>query len=186
MNELPPDQVTGRYAGPVSRLAAFAIDLLMLVVLFSFIVNVFVFVIRLVLGVDIDTDNTDNIWWLLGYVLWAFLYFFVSLAISGRTTGKWLVGNRVVERDGTPLRSGPAFIRVVTLPISLVSFGLGLVGIVVGKEHRALHDVLAGTVVVYDWGDRPAEMPAPLSRWLARQGAMELPAPSEQSTSDVA
>jgi uncharacterized RDD family membrane protein YckC len=28
--------------------------------------------------------------------------------------------------------------------------GLGFVGIVVGREHRALHDVLAGTIVVYD------------------------------------
>jgi hypothetical protein len=37
-------------------------------------------------------------------------------------------------------------------------------------ERRALHDVLAGSAVVYDWGDRPAEMPAPITRWFARHG----------------
>jgi hypothetical protein len=39
-----------------------------------------------------------------------------------------------------------------------------------GLERRALHDVLAGSAVVYDWGDRPAEMPAPITRWFARHG----------------
>jgi hypothetical protein len=48
--------------------------------------------------------------------------------------------------------------------------GLGLVGVVIGRERRALHDVFAGSVVVYDWGDRPAELPAPLTRWIADHG----------------
>jgi hypothetical protein len=31
-----------------------------------------------------------------------------------------------------------------------------------------MHDAAAGSVVVYDWGDRPAEMSAPLTRWVSR------------------
>jgi hypothetical protein len=37
------------------------------------------------------------------------------------------------------------------LPLSFLPLGFGLVGIVVGREHRALHDVLAKTTVVYAW-----------------------------------
>jgi uncharacterized RDD family membrane protein YckC len=158
-------------------LAAFAIDAVAVVASFGLAANVLVFSVRVVLGVDVDTGNPDNRWWLAGYLLWGLLYFWVSPAISGRTMGKWLVGVRIVQRDGAPLRSRAAFTRVVTLPVSLASLGVGLVGIVVGKERRALHDVVAGSVVVYDWGDRAAEMSAPLTRWLSRQGALELSTP---------
>ena len=130
----------------------------------------------MILGVDVNTSNTENNWWLVSYLVWAFFYFWVSTAITGRTIGKWFVGVRIVERDASPLRTGPALVRVLVLPISLASFGLGLIGIVIGKERRALHDVAAGTVVVYDWGDRPAEMPAPLTKWLNRQGTLGLSA----------
>jgi len=170
-------RVTGRYAGAASRLAEFAIDGLAVVALFGVAANVLVFSARVVLGASVDTNDSGNYWWLAGYLGWVLLYYWVSLAITGRTIGKWLVGVRVVERDGSPLRTGAAFVRVVTLPVSLASLGLGLVGIVIGNERRALHDVLAGSVVVYDWGDRPAEMPAPLTRWLNRQGALEVPPP---------
>jgi uncharacterized RDD family membrane protein YckC len=172
-----PGQVTGRFAGPGSRLTEFIIDIGLIVALFGVTANVLIFCARSVLGIDVSTSNTDNIWWLVAYLGWAFTYFFVSLAITGRTIGKWLVGVRVVQRDGTPLRTGPAFARVLALPIALLSLGIGLIGIVIGTQRRALQDVVAGSVVVYDWGDRPAEMPAPLTRWLNRQGTLELPVP---------
>ena len=45
----------------------------------------------------------------------------------------------------------------------------------VDRERRALHDMLARTAVVYDWGERPAKLPAPLTRYLERKGvALEL------------
>jgi uncharacterized RDD family membrane protein YckC len=172
-------QVTGRFAGPGSRLTEFIIDISLIVVLFGVTANVLIFCARAILGLDVDTTNEeDTWWWLVSYLLWAFTYFFVSLAITGRTIGKWLVGVRVVQRDGTPLKTGSAFLRVLALPFALVSFGLGLIGIVIGKERRALQDLVARSVVVYDWGDRPAEMPAPLTRWLSRQGTLEVAEPA--------
>jgi hypothetical protein len=36
------------------------------------------------------------------------------------------------------------------------------------RDHRGLHDVIAATAVVYDWGDRQAEMPGPLADFLHR------------------
>ena len=120
--------------------------------------------------------NTDNRWWLVGLP-----HLGVPLLLGEH--GHHGPHDRQVARRRPDRRAGrhaaahrPRARRVLVLPISLASFGLGLVGIVIGKERRALHDVAAGTVVVYDWGDRPAEMPAPLTRWLNRQGTLELSA----------
>jgi uncharacterized RDD family membrane protein YckC len=78
-----------------------------------------------------------------------------------------LTGIKVVTRQGQPLSPVAALVRVLAFPLSFLLFGLGFVGIVVGRERRALHDVIARSAVVYDWGDRPAELPGPLTRWIA-------------------
>jgi len=59
-------------------------------------------------------------------------------------------------------------------PFSFV-LGLGLIGIVVGRRNRALHDVAAPSVVCCDWGGRPAEMPAPIARFPSRRAAGSTP-----------
>ncbi len=181
MTEAPATgQVTGRYAGPIGRLAAFAVDSFAIVALYGVIVSVVGFTVKLLTGFEPDTE-TGNLWWLAGYVLWAFLYFWVSTSITGRTIGKWLVGLRIVQRDGSPLTGRAALVRVLTFPLSFLVFGLGFLGVVIGAERRAWHDVFARTVVVYDWGDRPAEMPAPLTRFLNRRDAMAIEPATSQS-----
>ena len=157
-------QVSGQYAGPISRLAAYIVDAFLITVTFSGFVATATYVIDLVSDAAIDTDAA---WLLVAYAIWWFLYIWVGLALAGRTVGMLLTGVKVVARDGRPLSPRAAFVRVLTYPLSFLFFGLGLVGIVIGRERRALHDVLAGSAVVYDWGDRPAELPAPLARWIA-------------------
>jgi uncharacterized RDD family membrane protein YckC len=98
----------------------------------------------------------------------------VSLSLAGRTPGKAIVGLRVVNRDGSPLAPRRAVLRVLAFPLSFVVLGLGFVGILFGAERRGLHDVIAGTAVVYDWGDRRAELPAPLTRWLHKRKAADV------------
>ena len=178
-------QVTGTYAGPIGRLAAFAVDSFLIVALYGLIISIVCFTEGLLTGYEINIDETGNLWWLAGYVLWAFLYYWVSTAITGKTIGKWLVGLRIVQRDGSPLRGRAALIRVVTFPLSFLVFGLGFLGIVIGRERRAWHDALARTVVVYDWGDRPAEMPAPLTRFLNRRDVL-LPDSAPDDTTEPA
>ncbi|MCH7790256.1 MAG: RDD family protein [Acidobacteria bacterium] len=175
MKDSQRGHVTGRFGGPVTRLTAFAVDAALSVALYGLVLNVVLFTLELVFSWKVDRDDTETGAWLLLLVGWWLTYYWVSLAITGRTIGKWFVGLRVVERDGSPLRAWPAFVRVVTLPLSFVFFGLGFIGILIGDERRALHDVLAGSVEVYDWGDRAAEIPAPLTRWLKRQNVIELP-----------
>jgi uncharacterized RDD family membrane protein YckC len=162
--------VTGQYAGPVSRLVAAAVDGAAVTALYSAIVASGAFALSLVTTWEIDADQASGLPGALGFAVWAFLYLWVGLSVAGRTLGKLLVGLRVVQRDGSPLAGRSAFVRVATYPLSFLLSGLGLLGIVLGRERRALHDVLAQTAVVYDWGERPAEMPAPITRWFARHG----------------
>jgi uncharacterized RDD family membrane protein YckC len=84
------------------------------------------------------------------------------------------MGVRVVAADGSvSLRSGQAAVRVITYPLSFIIFGIGLLGIVFGKERRAWHDHFAGTAVVYDWGSRTARLSTPLAAWLERKGVSD-------------
>jgi uncharacterized RDD family membrane protein YckC len=162
---------TGHYAGAFTRSAAFLIDWFLITSVYGVIVAVTQWFAGTFLGVEIDIGDGNRLAWAAGFVVWAFLYLAVGLMVAGRTIGKRLLGLRVVTRAGLPLSALRAAIRVVVQPLSFLLLGLGLAGIVIGKERRALHDVLAGTAVIYDWGDRPAEVPAPLTRWLERRGA---------------
>ena len=170
----PRGRVTGRYAGGVTRLVAAAADGALITLLYSLLAAVTVFLLDLVTGGAVGGGDLSAWIGTLGYVLWWFLYHWVGLAAAGRTPAKMVVGTRVVRRDGSPLTVGAAFVRVVSYPFSFI-LGLGLIGIVIGRERRSLHDALAGSVVVYDWGERAAEMPAPLTRWLVQRGVAGSP-----------
>ena len=98
--------------------------------------------------------------------IWAFLYYWVSLSLVGRTIGMGLIGLVVVGRDGAPISGKKAAIRQIVYPFSFTFFGIGFLGLFISPERRTLHDAAGGSVVVYYWGDRPAEMPAPITHWL--------------------
>lgn len=168
-------RVTGNYAGAVTRLLAFIADAAIVTITFSMFLAISGFAINLIWGHDLDLSDDGSAWWLLGIAAYAGFYAWVGLVTAGRTFGKSIVGLRVVDRSGGPLMPRAATIRVVTFPLNFLLFGLGFAGIVFDRERRALHDYLAKSAVVYDWGDRPAELPAPLSRWLDRRNAVETP-----------
>ena len=171
----PAGQVSGHYAGAFTRLAAFVIDWLIIVTVFGFMVASLQWLLALFLSVELDIGGENPVLGVLAFSTWAFLYLVVGLTISGRTIGKTLLGLKVVTRQGAPIGIGRASARTVAMPLSFALLGLGLIGIILGRERRALHDVIAGTSVVYDWGDRPAEMPAPLTRWIEKRGVAVLP-----------
>ncbi|HEX5086975.1 MAG TPA: RDD family protein [Nocardioides sp.] len=162
-------EVTGHYAGPVGRTLAFAVDAAIVTLVYTGASATLDWLTRILFDQTVVGRLPG---WLSAVflVVWLFVYFFGSLAVAGRTVGQGLVGLRVVARDGTTLRPWPALVRTVSMPVSFAFLGLGLVGVVVGREHRALHDVTGRAVVVVDFGDRPAELPGPLSRFLDRQG----------------
>jgi uncharacterized RDD family membrane protein YckC len=83
-------------------------------------------------------------------VVWWVAYFAGSWATTGRTPGMALFGLRVVLVDGRPASPGAALLRAVAFPLSIALFGLGFLGILFQAQRRALHDLIAGTTVVYD------------------------------------
>lgn len=161
-------EVTGRYAGPVTRIAAYAADVAAGSALFTLLSAGLGYLAALLFTLTFDPEGSSGILGTLALVSVLFLYHWLSMTVAGRTPAMAVLGIRVVRRDGRPLSAWAAAVRTLALPVSLFAFGLGFVGLLLGSERRALHDVLAGSAVVYDWGDRPAKLPTPLGDWLDR------------------
>jgi uncharacterized RDD family membrane protein YckC len=164
--------VSGNYAGAITRVLAHWVDLSVAGILFVVGSAALDYVLRTVVGVDAETTDLGP-WYALVAAFWLFLYWWVSIAVAGKTIGKALLGLRVVTRDGEVLSSWRSALRAASLPLSYLLFGLGFLGIIVGRERRALHDIVAGSAVIYDWGPRTAELPTPISAYLARRTAEE-------------
>jgi uncharacterized RDD family membrane protein YckC len=163
----------GHYAGAVTRFAAYSIDLVVSTAVFALALAAISWGVRVVTGHDVSW-NRSNIVVAVIFVGWQFLYFGYSWAVSGRTFGMAVLGIRVVRDDGTVLPPKQAIVRALVFPLSFLLFGLGFLGILVQHEHRALHDLIAGSAVVYSWDARAAHL-----RFLARQ--TEVPAPGSSS-----
>jgi uncharacterized RDD family membrane protein YckC len=69
--------------------------------------------------------------------------------LTGRTIGKWTTGLRIETTDGRAPGIIRALVRhVLGYPLSLLPFGLGFLMVTVSSTGRALHDLIAGTIVV--------------------------------------
>jgi uncharacterized RDD family membrane protein YckC len=153
----------GHYAGAVSRLVAFGIDVIALWFLYSLGFAGVTLAVQLVTGHSVKVSS-NQIVALISLVVWSFLYFAYQWSLSGKTIGMALLGVQVVAADGTPVGTRSSAIRTLTLPISLICLGLGCLGILTGRERRGWHDHFARTCVVYSWDARAARL-----RWLARR-----------------
>lgn len=169
--EMRQTVVTGRYAGPLTRLLAFFVDSIAVTFGFTLLVAGLVFVIRLFVP-DFEIPESGGLVYAITLVAWSFLYLWASYTVFGKTLGKAFLGLRVVSDDGHAiLRARQTFVRVLTYPLSFAIFGIGLLGVVFDRERQAWHDRFAKTAVVYDWGSRAATMPTPLADFLERRGA---------------
>ena len=159
--------MTGHYAGPLGRLTAALVDIATITGLLTLGYAILDTSLQAFLGSSLS-QHSSALWSAVVVGLSTVLYHFVCTAVAGRTVGKGLVGLRVVLRDGSPLTVSRAFVRALAMPVSAIG-GLGYLPIVFHRAHRALHDLVAGTAVVTDWGERPAELPVPLSAFIARR-----------------
>lgn len=162
---------TGRYAGPLTRLLAVALDFLVVTASFTMMVGLVDFFAARLSG-NPEISLVDGVVYGILLGVWGFLYVWIGTAVAGKTPGKAVLGLRVVTADGDPaLHRREPLIRVLTMPLSYLVFGLGLIGILVDRERRAWHDRFARTAVVYDWGSRTATLPTPLATFLERREA---------------
>jgi uncharacterized RDD family membrane protein YckC len=142
------DDRRGRYAGPISRLAGYVIDASIVGAGYGLILGAIAMLWGALTKQDLGLPADDSLVWTLGFIAWAFLYYFTSWSLSGQTIGQSLCGIAVVQRDGSRLRPGQAATRVLVYPTIVLVVPLS--GVVIGRERRALHDVVAGSAVVYD------------------------------------
>jgi len=153
----------GHYAGSVSRFLAYAIDITASSAVFGLALAAISYAAKVVTGHEVSW-NKGNAIVAAVFVAWEFLYFGYSWAASGRTFGMAVLGIRVVMADGTPVDPRRGVLRAIVFPLSFLLCGLGFLGILVQRERRALHDLIAGTAVVYAWDARAARL-----RFLARE-----------------
>ncbi|MEV6820221.1 RDD family protein [Nocardiopsis dassonvillei] len=157
----------GAFPGPVPgpematfgrRLAARAIDYVLVVIAAVAFFILMAFVTVILTGSDQTTDAEGTLWALLFVFGWGLLLFFYDwlyLVTWGRTLGKMMVGIKVVDAaDGGGLGQGQAMGRSAffgfpqSLPVVGHIFTLAESMAALGEERRALHDRVAGTVVI--------------------------------------
>ena len=166
-----PHTMSGRYAGPVSRLGALGLDLFLISSTFTLLVAGVAYLVDVLFGSSFDPTESEGWIFAVALLFYGFSYFWISQSLTGRTVSQALFGLKVTRSDGRPLGPGAAALRTVVLPFSFVLLGAGALMAIVDRRRRALQDVAARSSVVYDWGDRPAALPAPLTRFLDRREA---------------
>jgi uncharacterized RDD family membrane protein YckC len=165
-----PTGLRGHYAGSVSRLLAYAIDLGVISTLFGLALAAVSFTASLITGHTFSW-NRSGLPLAIAYGCWWFVYFAYSWAVSGKTFGMAVLGVQVVSREGAAAGPRHAIVRTLVFPLSFLLLGLGFVGILFDGERRALHDVIAGTAVVYTWDARAQRL-----NFLARGDIAPVPA----------
>jgi uncharacterized RDD family membrane protein YckC len=86
------------------------------------------------------------------YLIFNVIFFLYDVLLNGRygaTIGKMAVGARIVQADGSPIGYGRAALRWVGARVSDSLFFAGYLMIAMRPDKRALHDLLAGTKVIY-------------------------------------
>jgi len=145
----------GHRAGLVSRTAAVAIDLGIVIVALGVCylgLTAFLFLY--------DPRNftapTPSPWlvYAVGCLL-LIVYLTVTWRGSGRTYGNHVMGLRVVNRKGRPLNLLVSLVRAVLYVI----FPIGLLWVLVSGHNRSLQDLVVRTSVIYDWKVRPVPQP---------------------------
>ena len=159
------DSFQGHYAGLATRLAAFVADVVVLTGIFMLVLAAINIAASILTGKSIDFNRSDA-WVVIAYLVWGFIYFAHFWGLNGRTAGGALFGLQVLTDDGGDVSGRRAVGRTLAFPLSFLILGLGFLGILLGDRRRALHDVIAGTVVVYSWDARAARL-----RYLSRSSS---------------
>jgi len=146
-----------RLAGLASRGFALMIDALIITVI-GIGEALAAWGIYALIGLVSKPLQAESASWLTGGLLVvlftsAYAYFLIGeVRGHGQTWGKRWMGLRVVRDDGSRVRFGDSVIRNLIRLIDFLpgNFTVGMVSIMVTRQHKRLGDMAAGTVVVRD------------------------------------
>ena len=154
------------YAGVATRAVALAID----VAAAQLIVFAGGAILALV-GSLVSDVRLDTVGKLLAAAAWVAVvgtYFVLFWSTAGQTPGMRLMGLRVMTGDGIHPGVARSVVRLIGLGLAIVPLFLGFVPVLIDQRRRGLHDLLAGTVVLYDGQELP---PTPGLRSRSRRDA---------------
>lgn len=141
-----------RRAGFWIRLAAWVVDCVCLFLVTTALT--FAALTTIYLGGQLGGEINDQVIALAGYTSAAIVllsgvaYFTLFIGSCGQTPGKMLCRLKVIRLDGLEMTYGRAWLRAQGWMLSFLLFGLGFLLIPCSRHKRALHDILAGTVVI--------------------------------------
>ncbi len=124
--------------------------------LIDYILLIFIPVSSLLIGRLMNIESSkllnseiSNTGWLIMLLL-ALTNFVIFPMFSGQSIGKMLTGLRVVRTDGNAASFSQLLVRhSIGYLLTIATVGLGFLFSILNQKGRALHDFLAGTVVVY-------------------------------------
>jgi uncharacterized RDD family membrane protein YckC len=108
------------------------------------------FVDGIILGVltGIIFGSTDEVAWIITFVMTLAYNWFFWTQWQGQTPGKRLVGIRIMKTDGSRITSTDALIRATGYFLNTMILSIGWLWALFDVQKRGWHDMLAGTVVV--------------------------------------
>lgn len=155
------ERIRVRYRAPFAlRCGAILIDYIMLALIMTFSTMV----ARMMGGGARLAGGTAETVGILFTLVAAVLDLGVLAGLTGKTLGKWTTGLRMERTDGGLPGIGWALLRhFVGYPVSFLLFGLGFLMAIVNPTGRTLHDLMAGTVVIREYGAAPIQTRRPRS-----------------------
>lgn len=138
-----------RYAGVVSRGAAFAVDIA--VAVFACTVG-FLFVRSTLVAIGVLSavgDSSGAVGYVTALPLVFMAYCAAGWTLAGKTYGMMLLGLRVVTRDGSTPSALRSLARAAGYWVSAIAM-IGFAWIAIDRRNQGFHDKIAGTFVVYD------------------------------------
>lgn len=166
------------YVGLVTRIVAAALDVVvvnLIVVLVGGVLNL----IATLLG---DTSGLTNleaiaggvVWW-----LWIVAYFVTFWTLTGQTLGNRIMGIRVENAAGGPIRLRQALRRFAGAVLAAIPLGAGFLLVLVDDRRRGLQDRIGQTVVRWHTSEEAYEPAEPGRPPVSASGsALSAPAPA--------
>jgi uncharacterized RDD family membrane protein YckC len=100
-------------------------------------------------GTRLINSDINNTGWLIAFLIGVSNIVLLPM-IAGQSVGKIITGLRIVTKKGEyPSPNTVALRQVFGYLLTVATLGLGFFFSVFGRKGRALHDLLAGTVVIH-------------------------------------
>jgi len=137
----------GKPAGPISRLLASSVDLVVVVAVLVAIYAGWATLRFLLRPAQFQFPEPSNLLIVVAGFTVLTLYLTLGWTVTGRTYGDHLMGLRVVDRAGSTLHVPRALLRALLCAF----FPIGLLWTAFNTRNLSVQDILVRSSVTYDW-----------------------------------